>query len=85
MSNRDSTWRATLCAMTVPSGDGADSYAPLLANVGADSRAFAGDELFGKHLLAVRLAGTALAAAACAVAALALSVVSRLLSLLPFF
>ena len=54
--------RATLCAMAVPSDEGAASYAPLLAKVKPDSRAFA-PSLLPKHLQAVRVGGTAISAA----------------------
>mmetsp|Transcript_104266 Transcript_104266/g.222900 ORF Transcript_104266/g.222900 Transcript_104266/m.222900 type:complete len:126 (+) Transcript_104266:1-378(+) len=53
--------RATFCAMTVPTGEGEDSYLPLLAKVSPDRRSFAGGELFRKHQLAVRVGGLGLA------------------------
>ena len=74
--------RSTLCAMTVPSGDGAESWPQLLEKVAADCRAFAGDELFPKQLLAVRLGGAALMGAGCAAAAALLSLAARLVGLL---
>ena len=47
--------RATLTAMTVPSGEGADTWDPLLEAVRADTRAFpARDELVAVHYKAVR-------------------------------
>ncbi|CAE8631867.1 unnamed protein product [Polarella glacialis] len=49
--------RSTLCAMTAPKGQGADSFDPLLAEVAADTRRFAGGELFKRHVLAVRVGG----------------------------
>merc|ERR1712007_23865 len=52
--------RSTLCAMTVPAGEGATSFEPLLANVSADKRDFPGDELLESHYLAVRVGGGAL-------------------------
>ncbi len=53
--------RATLCAMTAPAGEGEASWAPLLARVGPDRRAFPTD-MFRRHLLAVRVGGLGLAA-----------------------
>ena len=77
--------RATLTAMTVPVGEGAASWAPLLGAVGADSRAFPTD-MFARHLLAVRVGGLAhgaglglFAAAAFAVLRALVSAVSALL------
>jgi hypothetical protein len=45
--------RSTLCAMTVPAGGGASSWAPLLAKVGPDTRSFRTD-LFAESTRAVR-------------------------------
>ena len=60
---------ATLTAMTVPSGEGADTWAPLLAKVAPDRRAFRTDML-EEHKKAVRvgaLGGGAILALAAAV------------------
>jgi hypothetical protein len=60
---------ATLTAMTVPSGEGADTWAPLLARVAPDRRAFRTD-LLAEHKKAVRvgaLGGVAFLALAAAV------------------
>ena len=68
--------RSTLCAMAVPTEEGASSYAPLLAKVKPDTREFA-PTLLAQHLLAVRVGGTALAALAAGMAtALVAAVVS---------
>ena len=65
--DHDNAARATLCAMTVDEGDGADSYDALLPGVRPDRRAFR-DDLLQEHLLAVRVGGAALAAAAATLA-----------------
>merc|ERR1712226_1241163 len=39
------TARSTLCAMTVPAGDGEESWEPLLSKVASDTRSFPGGEL----------------------------------------
>lgn len=62
------TARATLTAMTVPRGEGARSFAPLLARVASDSRAFA-PSLLREHQLAVRVGGSVIAAAFVAILA----------------
>lgn len=54
--------RATLTAMAVPAGEGADSYAALLPAVKPDRRAFPGEELRREHFRAVRVGGAGLAA-----------------------
>ena len=66
--------------MAVPTGEGADTYAPLLQAVRADRRAFPGDELFAKNLLAVRLGGAAIVGIAAAAAGV-LNIVLRLAAL----
>ena len=58
--------RSTLCAMTVPTGEGADDWAPLLRRVRADSRSFRGDDLLKEHFTAVRVGGAAFVAIALA-------------------
>lgn len=68
----DNAARSTLTAMCVASGDGSDSYEPLLAAVRPDTRAFA-PSLLSRHLLAVRVGGTGLLVAASLVLAGALS------------
>eukprot|EP00320_Phaeocystis_rex_P000529 CAMPEP_0119087440 /NCGR_PEP_ID=MMETSP1178-20130426/141694_1 /TAXON_ID=33656 /ORGANISM="unid sp, Strain CCMP2000" /LENGTH=305 /DNA_ID=CAMNT_0007070649 /DNA_START=85 /DNA_END=1002 /DNA_ORIENTATION=- len=60
--------RCTLTAMSVPQGEGASSWAPLLAAVKPDRRAFRTD-LLQEHRRAVALGGAALVVAASAVAA----------------
>ena len=47
--------------MTAPAGEGEASWAPLLARVSPDRRAFPTD-MFRRHLLAVRVGGLGLAA-----------------------
>mmetsp|Transcript_69707 Transcript_69707/g.204016 ORF Transcript_69707/g.204016 Transcript_69707/m.204016 type:complete len:325 (+) Transcript_69707:107-1081(+) len=49
--------RTTLCAMTVPRGEGEASWEPLLSKVSADTRAFPGSDLLESHYLAVRVGG----------------------------
>jgi len=77
--------KCTLTAMAVPTGEGADTYAPLLQAVRADRRAFPGDELFAKNLLAVRLGGAAIVGIAAAAAAGVLNIVLRLVALVGSF
>ena len=55
------TARSTLCAMSCTEGDGADSWAPLLQQVTADSRSFR-DDLLQEHFRAVRIGGIAVVA-----------------------
>jgi len=50
--------RTTLCAMTVPSGEGASSWAPILSKVSKDTRAFRTD-LLPEHMKAVRFGAAA--------------------------
>lgn len=64
--SRANAARSTLTAMTVPRGGGERSFAPLLARVAPDSRAFP-QSLLREHQLAVRLGGSALAVALLAV------------------
>lgn len=73
--------RSTLCAMTVAPGEGAESWHELLGKVAPDRRTFAGDELFPKQLLAVRLGGAALVGAGFAAAATLLGLAARLVGL----
>ena len=58
--------RATLTAMCVEPGDGAASWAPLLAAVRPDRRAFR-DDLLAEHYKAVRVGAAALALVGAAV------------------
>jgi hypothetical protein len=77
--------RSTLCAMAVPTEEGASSYAPLLAKVKPDTREFA-PTLLAQHLLAVRVGGTALAALATGMAsALVVAVVNIFRALMRLF
>jgi len=72
--------RATLCAMTVPEGEGADDWQALLESVSPDTRSFRGHDLFEEAELAVRVGLPALAAVAIG---LAIGLLAALRGLLP--
>eukprot|EP00965_Chrysotila_dentata_P068749 2271481-Pleurochrysis_carterae.AAC.1 len=69
--------RATLCAMTVPEGEGADNWKALLTNVRPDVREFRTD-LMRDNVLAVRTGFAALTALASLLVIGIASVLSRL-------